>query len=201
MYMKDFSSKALATRERILAAANHLFYRHGYNATGIDRIIEDAGVTKGSFFYYFKNKEELAVAVLDWHLEEALAAINLEQLKSDPSPRHALKELFRRMSKRAVCGAGTCRIQGCFFGNFALELSINSDVIRAKVKEIFDGLRHLIEKLLVSAQARGEIGKDRKPKELAGVLLAMMEGAVLLDKVNQTEENAKGVVKYVETLL
>ena len=63
--MPVLTDKARATRERILEAAEHQFHRHGYHATGLDRIIADAGVTKGNFYYHFKSKDELLLVMLD----------------------------------------------------------------------------------------------------------------------------------------
>ncbi len=120
--MKAPSPKALATREKILRAANDLFYLHGYNATGVDRIIAEAGGTKGSFFYHFKSKEELATAVLDWHRDLAFEEIGLEGILAEPSPRTALFKLIRGMSGRMTVDSAACHVRGCFFGNFALEL-------------------------------------------------------------------------------
>jgi len=122
--MRAPSAKALATREKILRAANDLFYLHGYNATGVDPIIAAAGVTKGNFFYHFKNKEALAVAVLDWHRDLAFAEIGLDRILAEDSPRTALLKLVRTMAGRMTCEDASCRIRGCFFGNFALELSV-----------------------------------------------------------------------------
>ncbi|TFG96507.1 MAG: TetR/AcrR family transcriptional regulator [Myxococcales bacterium] len=52
-------------RGRLVATAVELFYRHGFNAVGIDRVIADAGVTKTTFYKHFKSKTELMVAAVE----------------------------------------------------------------------------------------------------------------------------------------
>ena len=61
--------KQTSSRERILEAAVGLFYANGYSATGVAEILKKAEVNSGSFYFFFKSKEELLLAVLDWYLE------------------------------------------------------------------------------------------------------------------------------------
>lgn len=199
--VKTYSAKALVTRDKILQAANDLFYENGYNATGVDRIIAEAGVTKGNFFYHFKNKEELATAVLDWHRDLAFAEIGLDRILANPSPRGALLELARGMASRMSCGTDACHVRGCFFGNFALELSRGSEAVRRKVEEIFTGIRNLIGDLIRKAQEKGELRADLNADTTAGLLLALMEGAVLLDKTSQREQEIHHAMDFIAAYL
>ena len=201
MAAREFSPKALATREKILQAANGLFYRHGYTATGVDKIIAAAGVAKGNFFYHFKNKEELAIAVLDWHRDLALAEIGLDQILAQSSPARALDDLLRNMAARMTCGSDACRVRGCFFGNFALELATGSEPVRRKVQEIFAGFRSLIRELLERGQAQGEVRADLDAEGASGLILSVMEGAVLLDKTNQSEQEVRHALEFIASYL
>jgi AcrR family transcriptional regulator len=54
-----------AGRERLVAAAVELFYRHGFAAVGIDRVIATAGVTKTTFYKHFESKDDLMVAAVE----------------------------------------------------------------------------------------------------------------------------------------
>lgn len=201
MEMKQYSAKAQATRERILAVANDLFYLHGYNATGLDRIIAEAGVAKGNFYHHFKSKEALATAVLEWQRELAFKEVGMDKILADPSPRKAVINLARRMMGRMICDSGTCRVRGCFFGNFALELSTSSEPVRRQVQQTFEGIRDLIAGLLKKAQAAGEIRSDLAPTAAAGVILGLMEGAVLLDKTSQTQRETRNALAFIKSYL
>src|ERR1700716_916892 len=57
-------SKRPSARERLLAASDELFYRNGVHSTGIDAVIEKAGVARGSLYYIFGGKDELVAAYL-----------------------------------------------------------------------------------------------------------------------------------------
>ena len=65
MAVKEASAVRLSARERLLAAANELFYNEGVHTVGIDRIIEQAGVAKASLYNTFGSKDELVRAYLE----------------------------------------------------------------------------------------------------------------------------------------
>jgi TetR/AcrR family transcriptional repressor of nem operon len=199
--MKQLSARAAATREKILQAANDLFYLHGYNGTGLDRIIAKAGVTKGNFYYHFGSKEELATAVLDWHWELALREVDLECILASESPLGALLTLTEGIARRAACSTEECSVRGCFFGNFALELSTGSEAVRHKVKAIFDGIRGVIRELLDKAKAASEVRADLDSEKTAGIILSLMEGAVLLDKAAQSEREIPAAIAFIRRYL
>ena len=59
--------KGEATKEHLIACAGRLFWQNGYAATGLSEILKEAHLTKGSFYFYFKSKEDLAVAVVGYY--------------------------------------------------------------------------------------------------------------------------------------
>lgn len=193
--------KAIHTQEKILQAANDLFYQHGYNGTGLDRIIAAAGVAKGSFYHHFNSKEELAAAVVDWHKELAFAEIRLDRILARTSPLKALFELVEAMLGRMRCDSEACHIRGCFFGNFALELANESERVRYKVEQVFDAIQALIQDLLTRAQAAEEIPVELDCQATAGMILSLMEGAVLLDKSSQTEARTQNALAFLHGYL
>lgn len=193
--------KAQATREKILRAANDLFYVHGYTATGLDKLIAEAGVTKGNFYYHFKSKEELLIAVLDWHRELAFRELGLDKSATFASPLNMLMTLVTGMGKRSLCNHESCQIRGCFFGNVALELATGSVAVRKKVNEIFHDFRQFMQDLLEKAQIAGEVRADINCADTAGMIISLMEGAVLLDKAAQNESEIHRAVEFIEAYL
>ncbi|MEO5368406.1 MAG: TetR/AcrR family transcriptional regulator [Magnetococcus sp. WYHC-3] len=197
----DHSPRAVLTRERILAAAMELFYVNGYHATGVDRIIAMAEVSKGSFFHHFPNKEELAVAVLDWYKERAIRELGVRMPHEADHPRDELLKLLKGMARRSANYGGECDIRGCLFGNFALELSVESERIRDRVQAAFEDFRRLIRGYLESAQRQGRLDPALDAPRMASIILCLMEGAVLLDKTAQRPREIHGAIAYIEELL
>ncbi|MDX1344835.1 MAG: TetR/AcrR family transcriptional regulator, partial [Sedimenticolaceae bacterium] len=63
------ASRSDKTRLRIVQSANRLFYRQGYNRTSFTDIVEASGVPRGNIYYYFKTKEEILLATIDYRLD------------------------------------------------------------------------------------------------------------------------------------
>lgn len=193
--------RSAASRQRILAAADALFYRDGYHATSLDRIVAQAGVTKGNFYYHFASKEALAVAVLDFHRAAGAMEMDYAGIDAMPSPRAALLALVERLLARGHRERESLRVCGCFFGNFALELAASSDAIRAKAADVLETVRLRLRSLVERAQAAGEIAPTHDCDLLASGLLALVEGAILLDKAEQSHRHTRTALHTAAQLL
>ncbi len=195
------SQKAQATREKIIAAAAELFYRNGYHATGLDRIVRQAGVTKGNFYYHFSSKEALAIATLDWQYERFSTEIREQVLSRRGNALEALLNLLEYMAGRQKKQHEEGQILGCYFGNFALELSTVSPAVRNKVNAIFASYAELIEKLLHHARKKGQIRNSLDPGQLAPVIVGQIEGAILLDKARHQPGNFDQSIEFIRNYL
>ncbi|GAB6042072.1 TetR family transcriptional regulator C-terminal domain-containing protein [Endothiovibrio diazotrophicus] len=196
--MKQYSEKALRTRERILDAASRLFYLNGYNATGLDRIIAEAGVTKGNFYYHFKTKEALAAATVEWHKQEAYRELKLAPTFPGERPLAILFRVLETMIERTLCSEDGCEIRGCYFGNLALELSINSEPVRRAVSDVFEGVRGSFAGLLQQAREAGELNTAIDPQQAASLILSLMEGAVMMAKTAQNDREARRALAFIK---
>ncbi len=197
----SLSEKALATRQRILTAASALFYLHGYHATGLDKVIRRAGVTKGNFYYHFPSKEALAIASLDWQFSRISREIQEQVLDRSDTSLDALFALLESMAARQKQQHQEGQICGCYFGNFSLELSTASQETAAKVNEVFSRLQALIESLLVKAVAAGQISRELDPARFAAIVLGQIEGAILLDKARQTPTQLDASIDFIKDYL
>ncbi len=195
------SEKAQATRERILVAATELFYLHGFNATGLDKILKAADVTKGNFYYHFASKEALAIATLDWQFDLITEEIQTQVLSKKSASLNTLFALLRLMAARQKKQYKNGHICGCYFGNFTLELSTASQAIRDKVTGIFKQYLSLIESLLVKACDEGDVDRKINPKQMSAVILSQIEGAILLDKAKQAPKNVDGSIRFIKQVL
>ncbi|OGT89110.1 MAG: hypothetical protein A2286_11495 [Gammaproteobacteria bacterium RIFOXYA12_FULL_61_12] len=198
--MKGYTDKALQTRDRILRAAIELFYAHGYNATGIERVIRAADVTKGNFYYYFKSKEELAVEALRRYREERMIALGAKDPQGDKGPLQQLFTLMQRI-RQQVSPGGSCAIRGCYFGNLSLEMSGASEEVRRELVATFDGMRSLFAALVRQAQQAGEVRAGIDPERTAAMALSLLEGAVLLSKAEQDPAPLDDAIAFMQDYL
>lgn len=116
-----------ATRARILTAASELFYSQGIRATSADRIIEQVGITKVTFYRHFRTKSDLVVAYLE---RQATAERGwFDSTRRDDDPLGSLRTLATDIGT-ASCQPG---FRGCAFINAAAEFADPADPVRATV--------------------------------------------------------------------
>jgi TetR/AcrR family transcriptional regulator, transcriptional repressor for nem operon len=164
-------------RDKLIAAALELFHTQGYNACGVLDITNKAGVPKGSFYNHFKSKELLGLAVLDFY--QKIARLDILKDKSIP-PLERLRGHFKSYGALHVKWRYE---RGCLMGNFAAELSPQSQVIRKALKKAFDDWCQAVAEALREAKERKEIGAHYDPASLARFLVNSWEGAVMRSKV------------------
>src|SRR5205807_2014763 len=119
----------------ILEVSRDLFYRRGYLATSVDDILAEARVSKSNFYYHFKSKEDLGIAVLDLRRTEFEAALATTLCNEEMSPRDRLGGFLKLLvdSHEAHSSAG------CPFGNLAAEMSDHSERFRQQLSRTFNG--------------------------------------------------------------
>ena len=153
-----------SARDRLLAAANELFYAEGVHTVGIDRIIERAGVAKASLYSTFGSKDELVRAYLEGRHEQRRARL-LAGLERYDDPRDRLLGVFELLSERAEATG----YRGCAFYNASAESPPGSPA-----EQVSDATR---------AWTRGlffELARDagaRDPAALADQLVVLYDGA------------------------
>ena len=169
--------RALATQERIVAAAAGLFALKGYHDTKLEEILAAAAVTSGAFFHHFLSKEELAFAVIDRHMEKRRRRLDrieqrlqIEQALPQVREDDPLERVFRRLDAIAemVRQRGS-RKGGCIIGNLSTALSDTHDAFRRRLAECFDEMA-LEFKCHLDAAARKHCPKRRMINRHVGCL-------------------------------
>lgn len=114
--MSSDSPETPSARDRILAVAGRLFYRDGYRAIGVDRVIAEAGVAKATFYKHFPSKDDLIVAWIGQAETQAQAAG--EDLH-DPNPLTSYAEAMIDVASRPTCLGCTYQVSAAEFGDAA----------------------------------------------------------------------------------
>ncbi len=173
------------TKEKILAHAAQIMRRKGFNNTGIQEILQSAGVPKGSFYFYFKSKDDLGLALIDYYAQY-LAAMGGSVLKnSETPPLQRLEKFFEGF--RLLCSQEEWR-SGCPIGNLTQEMGILSDEFQAKLRDVFKRIRGGISECLEQARTRDGIKLPMDPDETADFILNSWEGALLRMKAEGNTE-------------
>lgn len=167
-------------REQILSAGLRLMFQSGYQGAGVRDICSAAGAPQGSFTNHFRSKEAFAHEVLDRYFANVKTAVSEALNDKSLTPRQRLKRYLDIISGRLEQDQWR---RGCLIGDFSLEASSHSELLRERLEAIFQEWRTPFADCLAEAQAAGEIDSKFDPVDLAEFLLASWEGAILRMKV------------------
>ena len=130
-------------KEKIIEVASDLFYRQGYNATGIQQIINEAGVSKGAFYTHFKTKDDLGLAYMRKQHNDEITQLKevLAEIK-DPYEKYIQ---FNQIMKEWVKSTA---YRGCAFANMAAEVTDPNSPIRKEAKYHYEAFRAVIKDMV-----------------------------------------------------
>src|SRR5262245_40246468 len=168
-----------STKTILLEAGKRIFLERGYNHSGIEAILQAAGVPKGSFYYYFESKEDFGLQVLDRFAAEIRANFDRSLGDLTRSPLQRLRHYFEEVCVRL--DSRQCR-NGCLVGNLSQELADQSEAFRSRLEVIFEDQRDRYAACLKLAQDAGEIPPDLDVRALAEFCLSSWQGAILRAK-------------------
>jgi len=187
-------------KDRLMDAAMDLMWQNSYSAASVDAICERAGAKKGSFYYFFKSKSELAAAALeaDWSKKRS-------EMDSIFSPTVPPLERFDRYfdfvcerltEVQKKCGS----ILGCPFMSVGSEVSTQDQIVREAIDRIMDRKLQFFVSAVRDAAAEGLI-VARDPEAKAKALFACYQGTVAqariqndLDLLRQFKQTARDVL-------
>jgi TetR/AcrR family transcriptional regulator, transcriptional repressor for nem operon len=168
--------KGRATRERIVATAAQLMYDHGVAGTSPRDVQKAAGVGASQMYHYFEDKEAVIRAVIGYRIQALLATLG--GLDSMAGLR-AWRDFVVDTQRQRNCAGG------CPLGSLVGELAEPFPDCRADLDGGFDQWETAIREGLQAMWGRGELRRTADPSRLATVLLAAVEGGMLLAQVRR----------------
>jgi len=185
-------TQEVSVKEHIIQTASRLFHEQGYNLTGINQVIEEAGVAKASLYYHFPSKEDLCVAYLQRRNDNWFNALEA-YLDGEENPREAIIKTFEY---RAI-HLKKNHFGGCSYIKIISELPQRSEKIDRKVIDIKEKQRMFFVNL-----ARQLPGADKKQAaSLAEKMFLLFDGATVQCQVYRDTAPVKAARKAVIELL
>ena len=172
-------------REQILEAGLKVMFCKGYIGAGVRDIVAAAPAPQGSFTNHFRSKEEFAREVLDRYFADLKRLVADTLGDTSRTPRQRLRRYLDIITDRLTKAEFS---RGCLIGDFSLEATPHSEMLRTRLVEIFAEWRAPFAACIADAQAAGEIDATFAPEELAEFLLSSWEGAILRMKVARNAE-------------
>lgn len=157
-------SKASQTRLMILQKAFELMYAKGYQATSIDEIIATTKVTKGAFFYHFKNKDEMGLAVINEVMFPATYDTLVKPLLESDDPVH---DIYAVMHSLLFENSFLQVKYGCPAGNFAQEMSPLNVEFATALSRLVEAWQETIQTSIRRAKRVGKVNKEVNARQVA----------------------------------
>src|SRR5262249_50631750 len=127
------------TRRNILKAAFNEFYKNGFQGGSINRIVDQAGTTKGALFHHFKGKNDLGYAVIEEVILPEMDQRWFEPLAASSDPIAALKRAFRKYRVEEIRRG--LLLHGCPLNNLAQEMSPLDEGFRQRIDKVYASWR------------------------------------------------------------
>lgn len=194
--MKKRSAEKNATRLRMIETAFDLLHKQGIQATTVDEVLEKSGTGKSQFYYYFKSKEGLVHAVLQYFYE--LLRNNQLPGKHTIDSWEDLENWFRffiTFQQEIHCE------RSCPIGTIGNDLSQDQELLRQDVRLIFQWMRHSLSGFFNSLKAKGEIPASVDPDALADFCFTIMQGGLLVSKIQRESAPFENAVAHALTYL
>jgi TetR/AcrR family transcriptional repressor of nem operon len=189
--------KATVTRQFIIDKTAPVFNTKGYNGTSLNDLTEVTGLTKGSLYGNFDNKEEIAIAVFHYSMERVreTARLKMEKAKSSKDKLLALLDFYSQyVFSSPIPG-------GCPLMNNAVEADdqhvFMKKAVATEIKKTID----VIAGLLVKGKREGEFKNSINEKEIANLFFCSIEGAIIVSRVSSSDAAMKSVASFNRSLL
>lgn len=170
-----------STREKLIEVGSDLFYRDGFHAVGLDNIIDEAGVTKTTFYNHFESKEALILEILEYHDQWWRNDFTSKLRKyGGDDPADQLRAVFDVLDDLLKSE----NFNGCIFVNVSAEFPLPHDPVHKAAAEH----KRLMELILRDIALRAGA---RDPIALAEQLSVIMEGAYVTRQVTRNERTTE----------
>ena len=173
-------------RDEALARATEHFWQHGYEASGMNALLESMGIARQSLYAAFGDKRSLFLEALHKYYAEFVAPLGI-RLDQPGSVLSNFEAVFTKLSKDGMGGLE----KGCMLANAAAELAGSDEEVSKVLRKYLASMERALSKALRRGQECGEIRRDVAAESLARAIVTTIQGASLMGKL----PGGRGVVR------
>jgi AcrR family transcriptional regulator len=190
-------SKAERTKQFIIEKTAPIFNEKGYAGTSLNDLTKATGLTKGSIYGNFENKDDVALAVFDYNYNRVVEYIKAKLQATENSIERLLvyPDVYRNYLKTPFLQPG------CPILNTATEADDTHPLLKEKAANALAFWKKAVENQIKRGIARGEIKADANPTEIAVILISLIEGAFMQAKVTGRTVELKIAMDYLEKMI
>jgi len=189
-------TKGEATRREIIRQAAPIFNQKGFDGAALSDLMRATGLEKGGIYRHFESKQQLAGEAFDYAWKKAVSA-RLEGVSAIANTVDQLKQIVRNFrDRREGLVAG-----GCPLLNTAIDADNGNPALRRKAQQALDGWLARLGAVVEEGKRRGEIRAEAAPSEVAAVIIATLEGSLMLERLQHSDVPLDLAVRRLEEFL
>ena len=186
------------TRSALLDAGAELFLRKGYASVGLREILEAADAPKGSFYHFFGSKEDFAVSIIQRGADCFSSTLERRLNDSDRTP---LERILFHFEAQVDYMKSLNFNQSCFCLKLGTEMGSTCEAVRRALDSGLDQWLSILANCIREGQVSGEIRKEEKALQLAGILHDLWEGASLSAQLRQSAQPLVSALDHIRLTL
>jgi TetR/AcrR family transcriptional regulator, transcriptional repressor for nem operon len=192
-FRETLMRKGEQTRQEIIRKAAPIFNQRGYDGAALSDLMRATGLEKGGIYRHFESKQQLAAEAFDYAWRETLDA-RIHDLDTISNTVDRLKQLVANFVERRGVIPG-----GCPLLNTAIDTDDGNSMLRERARQALRGWRgYLISVIRAGIKAR-EIRPRMEAKKLATLIISSLEGAIMLCRLERTEEALRAVQAHLDS--
>jgi TetR/AcrR family transcriptional repressor of nem operon len=188
-------TKGQQTRRKIIEAAAPIFNQRGYESTSLNDLMDATGLKKGGIYRHFSGKEELAAEAFDYTWEAARKA-RWSHVDKEAKGIDKLKQFIANFIEHRSPVAGGCPIL-----NTAIDADDGNPVLRAHVAKALRSWITRLQNIVEQAEKRGETQPGVDPKAVATLIVASLEGALMMSRIHRSDGALRRVQLHLNRYL
>ena len=192
-------TKGEATRHRIVAAAAPIFNQRGFDGCSMQDLMEATGLEKGGIYRHFANKQELAVEAFRFALAQNVK-VRTDRLEDTPGTG---KDAIARLRNiiRIFVETPSVVPGGCPLMNTAIDADDGNEVLRDLARKGIQDWRARLSRIIEAGIATGEIRKKTDPSRIANTIIATLEGALMISRLEDSKSALRDAQVALDTVL
>lgn len=185
--------------EHLLEKGTEILWSKGYNGTSVNDIVKAAGIPKGSFYFYFKSKEDFAIKAIEHYFNENIGPFLSILEDKATSPVKRLVAVYEYRIEK-LKGELNCKL-GCLASNIGNEMSEHSESIRKVILEKEKFYKGKLVEVAEEAQECGEINASLNVTNLIEFIEDAGKGAMITMKEMQSSYPIDNHLNMIKTVI
>ena len=187
--------KGEATRQRIITEAAPIFNQRGFDGCSMQDLMQATGLEKGGLYRHFANKEELASEAFRFALAQNVK-VRTEHLDEIPNSINKLKKVVQLFVDLPSAIPG-----GCPLMNTAIDADDGNEALRDLARKGIQDWRARLTRIIEAGIKANEIRRSTDPRRIANTLIATLEGALKISRLENSRNALRDAQTTLDTLL